>query len=52
MKQLKKLTSGLKTAQAVPGQDPAALAMRAITLDGYECDLADRLRRKRKYGVW
>jgi hypothetical protein len=52
VKQLKKLISGLKTAQAIPSQAAADLAARAITLDGYECDLAERVRQKRKRGKW
>ena len=52
VKQLKKLIRGLKKAQAVPGQDAAALAARAQEIDGYECDLDERQRKKRKYGSW
>ena len=36
MRVLKKLIRGLKQAQAIPGQEPAALAARAQELDGYE----------------
>ena len=52
VKQLKKIIGGLKRAQSIPGQDPAALAARAQELDGYEEDLAERQRKFRKYGSW
>ena len=52
MKKLKKLIRGLKQAQAIPGQEPAALAARSQELDGYECDLEERERKFRKYGRW
>ena len=40
VKQVKRLINGLKTAQAVPGQEPAAKALHAQELDGAEYDLA------------
>jgi hypothetical protein len=43
---------GLQQAQAIPGQEAAALAARAQQLSGYECDLDERKRQKRKYGSW
>ena len=52
VRQLKKMIRGLKQAQAIPGQVPADLAARAQQLDGYECDLDERMRQKRKYGRW
>ena len=52
MRQLKKLIQGLKQAQAIPNQEPAALAARALEIDGYECDLEERQRKYRKYGHW
>ena len=52
VKQLKKVINGLKRAQSIPGQEPAALARRAQELDGYEDDLSERVRKFRKYGNW
>ena len=52
VQQLKRLISGLKTAQAVPNQEPAAKAARAQELDGAEYDLAERVRKCKKYGHW
>ena len=40
VRQLKKLLRQLKSAQAQPGQEPAALAARAFEIEGYEADLA------------
>ena len=48
MKQLR----GLKAAQAIPGQEPSALAARAQQMDGLECDIEERERKCRKYGHW
>ena len=48
MKQLR----GLKAAQAIPGQEPSALAARAQQMDGLECDIEERERKFRKYGSW
>ena len=52
VQQLKRLISGLKAAQAVPGQEPAAKTARAQELDGAEFDLAERVRKCKKYGHW
>ena len=49
---LKKMIRGLQQAQAIPGQEAAALAARAQQLSGYECDLDERKRQKRNYGSW
>ena len=46
MKQLR----GLRAAQAIPGQEPSALAARAQQMDGLEYDIEERERKFRKYG--
>ena len=52
VKALKKQIRGLKAAQAIPGQEPLALATRALLLDGFECEFEERERKFRKYGAW
>ena len=52
VRQLRKQIRGLKAAQAIPGQEPAALAARAQEIDGLECDMEERERKFRKYGQW
>jgi uncharacterized protein (DUF3084 family) len=52
VKALKKQVRGLKAAQAVPGQEPSAMATRAQQIDGLECELEERERKFRKYGRW
>ena len=52
VRQLRKQIRGLRAAQAIPGQEPAALAARAQEIDGLECDIEERERKFRKYGLW
>ena len=52
VRQLRKQIRGLRAAQAIPGQEPAALAARAQEIDGLECDVEERERKFRKYGQW
>ena len=52
VRQLRKQIRGLRAAQAIPGQEPAALAARAQEIDGLECDMEERERKFRKYGQW
>ena len=52
VKALKKQIRGLKAAQAIPGQEPSAMAARAQQIDGLECELDERERKFRKYCSW
>ena len=49
---LKKQIRGLSAAQVIPGQQPEALAARALQIDGLQTDLEERERKFRKYGHW
>ena len=52
VKALKRQLRGLKAAQSITGQEPAAMAARAQQMDGVEADLDERQRKFRKYGQW
>ena len=49
---LKKQIRGLSAAQVIPGQQPEALAARALQIDGLQTDLEERERKFREYGHW
>ena len=49
---MKRQARGLKAAQAIPGQEPSAMAARAQQIDGLECEVDERERKFRKYGQW
>ena len=50
--EVKRLIASLKSAQSVSGQEPAALAALAQEIAGYEFDLDERERKKRRNGGW